>query len=172
NNAIGRDWGLLGARRPMAQALRDALMVTSDYSFVAAVTLQTLFVSIALYFSARSLARWRGIWTAVAFVGLVWMIARPFLPTTLTEPLALIIALAFVPYLLEALRSRSLANALVALTGLTVALMVRMGNLFLIPFMVVWLPIAFVVTLRDRLRVVLVACTCVAAVVLASAALG
>jgi hypothetical protein len=171
NNAIGRDWGLLGARRPMAQALRDALMVTSDYSFVAAVTLQTLFVSIALYFSARSLARWRGIWTAVAFVGLVWMIARPFLPTTLTEPLALIIALAFVPYLLEALRSRSLANALVALTGLTVALMVRMGNLFLIPFMVVWLPIAFVVTLRDRLRVVLVACTCVAAVVLVSAAL-
>jgi hypothetical protein len=171
NNIVAGDWGLMGARRPMAQALRDALILSAGYSVSTTLVVQTILISVALYFAAFSLARWRGVWAGLAFLAIIWMIARPFLSTTLTEPIGLIITLGSLPFMIEAIRRKSVAHASIALAALSAALLARMGSLFLIPFMMLWLPITFEGTFRGRVQLFLIASACVITVLLSSALL-
>jgi hypothetical protein len=65
--------------------------------------------------------------------------------------------LASIPFFIEALRTGSLSAALLALALTTIALMMRMGSMFTIPALVLWLIWQFGTTLRERARVGLLA---------------
>jgi hypothetical protein len=71
-------------------------------------------------------------------VGLSLVLVRPFLTTALTEPLALIVTFAAVPILCWALRRPKPFAIFLFTATVTLALMVRMGNLFLLPGLILW----------------------------------
>jgi hypothetical protein len=162
--AIWGSWNVLGSRRPLGEAFRQIVVLLAQYSYVGTLVVQVALVAVTLFLAARTMTRWFGIWAGMALVSLIYIQTRSFLPTTMTEPLALICTLFSIVFLLDALQLKSLPHALVALTGLTAALMTRMGNMFLIPFMAIWIVVYFAPAPRSRLRVFVLASGVVIAV--------
>lgn len=150
--ALWGEWGTLGSRRPLAEAFRHTIIFAAQYSYLVTLVIQAALVAAALFFAAWSLAQWRGIWTALAFVGFILILIRPFLTTMMTEPLGLVWCLFSLVFFIEALRWTSLAHAIVGLTALTLALFTRMGSLLTIPAMVLWITFAFGHSNSQRLR--------------------
>jgi hypothetical protein len=163
-------WDIGGSRRPLAQAFRQLVIFIAEYSYVGTLLVQLGILVFVTDMVGRSIARWRGIWAGIAFIGFMYLLARPFLSTTLTEPLGLIWTLFAMIFLIEAVRLQSMQHALIALTGLTFALFTRMGSLFSIPFFVIWVVVAFAAKTR-RIRVLGFACGAVAVVVTINTAL-
>ena len=127
-----------GARRPSAQAARDLLVWLGGGHYTSVVLLQTALAGLALSFAAWRMAAWRGLWPAVAFVAFIYLIARAFSSTTLTEPIAMIVALGAIGILVDAIRTGSAAHALLALAGISLALSIRMGAMFILPLLILW----------------------------------
>ena len=132
-------WNSFAQRRPFAAAFRSVLTVFSDQSLPVMEVLQACLLAGAACFAAYRLALWRGIWSAVAFLGLAYIYARIFSPTMLTEPLALIWSLLSVGFFADAFRTRSAQPACIAFALTLLGLMTRMGSMFTIPALVVWL---------------------------------
>ena len=165
------DWELMGTRRPMAEAFREITTVAANYSFPGTLVMQLALMAVMLYFASWLLARWYGIWVGIGFAGLAFNVARPFLSTTLTEPLGYIWGLISLIYFIQSIRQRSLPHALLGLAALTVALLMRMGALFAIPFIVLWIGCAFGKSLAARVRLIGLACMAVVAVLAVNFAL-
>lgn len=165
------DWDVLGSRRPLAEAFRQLTVIAGGYAYSWTLLVQLCLLATATFVAARFVAGRFGIWAGIAFVGLIYLVARPFLQTTMTEPLGLIWTLFSIVLLMEAFRRNSLPHALVAFAGLTMALMTRMGSMFTIPIAAVWIAWAFATTWRGRFRLFVVACGIVAAVLALNAAL-
>ena len=165
-------WGSFSSRRPLAQAFRQLTAFAGQYSYATTLLIQVLLLSVATHLCLRSIARWRGLWAAIAFFGLTYLIARPFMPTMLTEVLGLIWTLFALIFFIEALRLHSAPHALVALIGLSFALLTRVGSVLTVPFLVMWLPFAFSKSAVTRARLFALACAGVAAAGVLSAALG
>ncbi len=146
-------WSSISVRRPIAAAMRTALMFFSMYSYALMVALQVILLAGTTAFAAASVARFKGVWAAIVFTGIIALVARSFLTSALTEPLGLSVALAFVPFFIAALRTKSEPLALLAFAGISVALMIRMGSMFTIPALLLWMVICFAATVRDRVRV-------------------
>ena len=144
-------WNELSLRRPLAAAFRTSLAFLSGSSYSTMLLLQTCLLSVLLCFAAWAIVRWRGLWAGVAFVGLVYIYARSVAPTTLTEPLGICWALFSVPFLIVALRAQSRDHAMLALAGITIALMTRMGAMFTIPALVIWIFWQFGQSWRQRI---------------------
>ena len=64
-----------------------------------------------------------------------FLILRSFIPTTLTEPIGFFWALLAIPFVIGGLRKGSWPLALLGLAFTSVALMTRMGAMFLMPMM-------------------------------------
>jgi hypothetical protein len=94
-----------------------------------------------------------GIWAAIAFFGLTYIYAHYFVATTLTELLGLFWALLSVPFFIEAFRTGSVKPALVAFAMTIVALMTRMGSMFTIPVLLLWLFWQFGHGIAAKLRI-------------------
>jgi hypothetical protein len=165
-------WGVVGSRRPLAEAFRQLAVLVAQYSYVSTLIVQLVLLATMLYLAARSLVRWKGIWAGSAFVGLVLLLERPFLSTTMTEPLGAIWSLLALIFFIEALRQHSLPHAVIGLTALTVALSIRMGSLLTIPAMALWMAHVFGGTRVGRWRVLAIACGAVLPVVALNALLG
>ncbi|MBX9775401.1 MAG: hypothetical protein K2Y71_13455 [Xanthobacteraceae bacterium] len=159
------DWDVLGSRRPLAEAFRQVTVLAGGYSYVWTLLVQLCLLATATFIAARFVAQRFGIWAGIAFVGLIYLVAKPFLQTTMTEPLGLLWTLFAIVFLMEAFRLNSLPHALIAFAGLTLALMTRMGSMFTIPVVALWLAWAFAPTWRGRLRLFVVACGIVISVV-------
>ncbi len=159
------DWEVMGTRRPMAEAFRELITVPVDYSYSASLLVQLAIVAVMLYWTSLVLAGWYGVWVGIGFAGLAFNIARPFLSTTMTEPLGYIWGLFALVFFIQSVKLRSLPHALLALAALTVAMMMRMGALLAIPFMVLWVGYAFAQGLGSRLRLIAIAGAVVLAVV-------
>ena len=144
-------WSSFSLRRPLAAAFRTVLLFCSGYSYSSMLLLQTCLLSAASCFATWAIVRWRGLWAGVAFLGLTYTYVRIFAPTALTEPLGLCWALFAIPFLIECLRSWSLANALLALAATTMALMTRMAAMFTIPALILWIVWQFGRNWRQRL---------------------
>lgn len=144
-------WTAVSLHRPLAAALRNVLLYLSAYSYPAMLLLQTFLLSVLCCFAASSVMRWRGVWAGVAFFGMAYIYCRVFLPSALTESLGLCWALFAVPFLIDALRTGSLPSALLALAGIALGLMSRMGAMFMIPGLVVWIGWQFGSATRRRL---------------------
>jgi hypothetical protein len=142
-------------RRPFAAAFRSVLLFFGDFSYSNMLVLQAALLSAASCFAASAVARWRGLWAGVAFFALAYANARSWAPTSLTEPLGLWWALFSVPFFIAALRSNSLGHALIALASMSVALSTRMGSMFTIPALVVWMVWQFGRSGKEKARVLL-----------------
>jgi hypothetical protein len=165
------DWDVLGSRRPLGEAFRQLTVVAGRYAYVGTLLAQLCLIAAALFVAARFVAGRSGIWAGIAFVGLIYLVARPFLYTTMTEPLGLIWALFSIVFLLEAFRLNSLSHALVGFAGLTIALVTRMGSMFTIPILAIWTACAFATTWQGRLKTFALACGIVIAVLAVNALL-
>ncbi len=157
-------WNVVGSHRPLAGAFRELTAFAARYSYVGMLLLQTVLVALMLSVTASRIASWRGVWASIAFVGLVTMLARPYLFTLMTEPLGMIWSLFCALFFVEALRRQSLSHALVALLALTIGLWTRMGAMFTVPFLALWASLMFAETATGRFRVLLASACAVFAV--------
>jgi hypothetical protein len=164
DRATLNSWGDVAARRPMAQALRDATLFATGYFEPAAILLQTVGVALALAMAAGRIVAWRGVWAGIAFVALAALGLRPYLGSMMTEPIALAFAFLACGYLCDAVRYRSPPHALVAVTAIAAALVMRAGSLFTLPALILCMAVAFGPDTRTRLRWAFLGIACVIAV--------
>jgi hypothetical protein len=150
-------WETLGSRRPIAAAFRSVLMFFGSYSFQAMLILQLCLLAAAACFAAYAVAIWRGVWAGLAFFGFTYVYAHQFAPTTLTEPLGLFWAWLSIPFFIETFRRGHVKPALVALALTSIALMTRMGSMFTIPVLMLWLVWQFGKELAEKFRILMAA---------------
>jgi hypothetical protein len=150
-------WGVVAARRPIAAAFRSVLLFFGNFSLQFMLILQICLVAYATWFAGQAVARWRGVWAAIAFVALTYIYSREFVPTTYTEALGLFWAMLSIPFFIAAIASGSVRPALVALAMTAFALMTRPGSMFTLPFMLVWLVWQFGHGARAKLGIFVVA---------------
>lgn len=157
--------GEMLSRRPLAGVLRVATLGLSDLRFGVVLLWQTLAMAGATFFATMAIMRWRGLWAGVVFMALTYIAIRTHLPTLLTEPLGLPIAIVAFGFLAESLRTSSKGHALLAIGLLTEALWIRPGAVFVIPGLVLWFAWSFHETLGQKLKGFVVACAPVVAVI-------
>ncbi len=150
-------WQSFALRRPIAAAFRSTLLFFAGFSLPAMLLLQAFLLAGAICFASAAVTRWRGLWSGVTFFALTYICVRTFAPTTLSEPLGLLAALASIPFFIEAFRTGSVPAALLAFAFTTVALMTRMGSMFTIPALMLWLVWHFGTTPRERAKIGLLA---------------
>jgi hypothetical protein len=153
-------WNTQALRRPLAAASRSVLLVLGNFSLPLMLTLQACIFAGALCFATRAIILWRGVWAGAAFFALSYIYDRFFVPTTNTEPLGMFWALLSIPFFINAFRERSVKAALVAFAFTSVALVTRMGSMFTLPALIVWLVWQFGQTTAAKLRL-LAAATCI-----------
>lgn len=162
--ALSGHWGSFASRRPLAAGFRQLISGIANYSYTGTLLIQAIMIAVALLVAARAVLSWRGIWPATAFCAFVYLLARPFIATVLTEPLALFWALLSIAFVVEALRLNSRSYSFLGLVALTTAESIRMGSLFSIPAFVVWIAVTFATAWRDRLKLAGIGAGLVAAV--------
>jgi len=146
-------WNFVALRRPLAAAFRSVLLVFSNFSLQFMLILQACLIAGAVCFATHAVAKWRGVWAATAFFALTYIYDRNFVPTTLTEPLGLFWALLSIPFFIEAFVTASVRPALVAFAMTAIALMTRMGSMFTIPALLLWLVWQFGQGAKAKLRI-------------------
>ena len=149
----GGAWNAMALRRPFAAALREILLISGGSSYANALLLQVTLAAFATWLAVRSVAKWLGVAAGFAFLCLAYAIQRSYLSTTLTEPLGLIWSLLSIPFFAIALRYKSLPAAYVALGLTTVTLLTRMGAMFLIPALILWMLLCFGRTFLEKCRI-------------------
>lgn len=152
---INGHWGSFASRRPFAAALRGAGMFLTGYSNALFLGMQTVLLALATFFASRAVMRWRGLWSGLTFLGLTMILVLPYLPTNLTEPIGILLALISIPYLVRAISGGSTATKSVGLLFTCWALIVRMGNMFFIPALGIWIFLSSEKTYRARRNAVL-----------------
>jgi hypothetical protein len=150
-------WNAMALRRPLAAGFRSVLLIFGNFSLPSMLILQACLVAGAACFAAQAIIAWRGVWAGIAFFALTYIYDRIFVPTTLTEPLGLFWALLSIPFFIEAFRDHSVRAALVAFAMTTAALMTRMGSMFTIPALLMWLIWQFGNSIAAKLRIALAA---------------
>ncbi len=137
--AIQGEWHPFIARRPLAAAFRAVLVAVTGFNNIYFLILQSVALALASYFAVLSIVAWRGIWAGLTFLGLTYILSRPYMSTNLTEPLGIFWSLVSVTFLVRALKSSSFSDGLVGLHTTIWALMIRMGSMFTIPALGLWL---------------------------------
>ena len=160
--ALTGSWSDSASRRPFAAGSRHLIMAVAGFSYVRTLLFQTVLVSAALFAAARSIILWRGLWAGIAFTALVYVLARSYLATTLTEPIGLIWALLSVMFLADAMRLGTPRYAFLALAALTFGELTRMGSILTIPALCLWIALAFGTKLRERIKLLAAGCGVVA----------
>ena len=98
--------------------------------------------------------------------------ARPVVFTTLTESLGLFWGLCCIPFLIFGLQRRSNKHLLLGVTSLFVALFIRMGAMFVIPFVILWITLFWGSEFRQRLRNTVAICAVLAGTSIANTDVG
>src|SRR5262245_36821273 len=138
----GNLWTSISIQRPVAAALRLVLLYFGQ-NHTGMLLVQTGALSLAMCLAVLAVGRWRGVWAGAAFAGLAFTTLKPWIGASSTEALGLILCLLSLPILITGLRSRSLPWLLVGLAGLWFTLLSRMGAMFLVPALGLWLLWAF-----------------------------
>ncbi len=126
-------------RRPLAAAFRLGLCMLSGYDPIRTVVVQTVLLATAAWVLAMTVLRRWGSFSAILCVIFVLIHARVYIATFLVEPLGLIFVCLSAAVLLEVHFTKSVPLAMIGLGTLTVALLVRMGAMFLVPAALVWI---------------------------------
>ena len=149
------NFGDFAMRRPYGASLRSVLLFVSHYSLPGMLLLQACLLGAAAWWASCAVMAWRGVWAGLAFFGLAYIYARVFAPTTLTEPLGLFWALLSVPFFIASFRTSSVYPALIGFALTVCALMTRMGNMFAIPALMLWLVWQFGRGVAAKVRIAL-----------------
>ena len=157
-------WTTWALRRPLAAAFRAVLLFASGSTFPAMLILQAFLLALATCLAAYAVMIWRGIWAGLVFFGLSYLYVRIFALTSLSEPLGLFWSLLSIPCFIDAFRTRSASSALVGFAMTSVALMTRMGSMFTIPALLVWLVWQFGRSTSEKLRIAVLAIAILGAV--------
>ncbi len=129
-------------------------MFISGYSNVTFLMLQTVAMAVATFFATRAVMIWRGTWAGLTFLGLTMILVRSYLPTNLTEPLGILVALTSIPFLVRSLAVDSAAAKTTGFLFTNLALTIRMGNMFAIPAMALWMFLTSATGWKGRLRTI------------------
>jgi hypothetical protein len=127
-----------GARRPIATVLRAWTLFVAGYSYVWLVLLQIALTSISIYLATSSVMRWRGVPAALVFFTFAYIIVRPFVVSTMTETLGVLIAFLAVPLAIKGVQRDSNPHLLLAFALFVVGMFVRMGSFLSLPAFVLW----------------------------------
>lgn len=130
-NGIMPNWVL---RRPMAALLGAAFSALGDGLPPIVYFLRCCLAATSLWALVWSVEKTFGIWAALVSIAYMWYFAFPYLPVYSSEIFGFIWGCLAVALWLEAMRRNSLAFGLAALGATAIALMIRMGSMFLIPF--------------------------------------
>lgn len=158
-------WTPWALRRPLAAAFRAVLLFGGGGSFPAMLILQACLLAAATCLAAHAVMMWRGIWAGLAFFGLSYLYLRTFAPTSLSEPLGLFWSLLSIPFFIDAFRTRAAGSALIGFAMTSVALMTRMGSMFTIPALLLWLVWQFGRGTSEKLRIAMLAVAILGAVI-------
>ncbi|MBR0896460.1 hypothetical protein JQ616_15980 [Bradyrhizobium tropiciagri] len=150
-------WSWFALRRPLAAAFRSILLIFGNLSLQNMLILQACVLAGATCFATHAIMKWRGVWAGITFFALSYIYSRYFVPTTLTEPLGLFWALLSIPFFLKAFQDRCVSAALIAFAMTVMALMTRMGSMFTIPALLLWLVWQFGQGAKAKLRIGLAA---------------
>ncbi|WP_322868070.1 hypothetical protein U7859_30210 [Bradyrhizobium ottawaense] len=149
---------MFALRRPLAAAFRSVLLILGNISFQNMLILQACLLAGAICFATHAIIKWRGIWAGIAFFALNYIYDCYFVATPLTEPLGLFWALLSIPFFIRAFNDRSTSAALVAFAMTAMALMTRMGSMFTLPALLVWLIWQFGRGAKAKFRIGVAAC--------------
>jgi hypothetical protein len=138
----GNLWTSISIQRPVAAALRLVLLYFGQ-NYTGMLLVQAGALSLAMCLAVLAVGRWRGVWAGAAFAGLAFTTLKPWIGASSTEALGLILCLLSLPILITGLLRRSLPWLLVGLAGLWFTLLSRMGAMFLVPALGLWLLWAF-----------------------------
>lgn len=122
-------WPWLSSRRPLAGALRTVTGLGGSHQGI--LFMQTLLLAVASWLAVRAVSRWKGIWAGAAFLAFCVVHAGAYTSSTLTETLGLLVALLAVACTAEGMRRRSFAALITGVGILWIALLIRMGAMFL-----------------------------------------
>jgi hypothetical protein len=159
--ALTGEWGGMSSRRPVAASARQLLTTLADYSYVRTIYLQAVLLTVLAWFATYRLIQWRGALAGIVFAALIVQLARPFLSSTLTEPIGMMWALVSIIFLIEALRRHDRLSGMIALVALVFGMLTRLGALFLIAWVAIWLVLCFADDLWSRLRLAALAAVCI-----------
>ncbi len=151
------------SRRPM-----NTLFLAVRYGFMgewleASLVIQALLAGIALFLATRKIWDYFGGASALFFFGLAYGFHRIFVPSTLSESLALTVGLLAVPLLLDGVYRRWLPSYLMAVLVLGLGQVIRPGAIFVLPALMICG--YFLFAKKFRHRVLIVAAICFAAAV-------
>jgi hypothetical protein len=130
-------WNPIASQRPIASAIRTGIVAVGG-TYVASLVLQAALLAICAAVAILGVAEILGVWSAMAFAGLLLGLERPYVTTTMTETLGLGVAVLSAPFLLRGLRDQSFSSALAAFGLVTAAMLIRMGSMFTLPFLAAW----------------------------------
>jgi hypothetical protein len=154
--AYAGHWNPVASLRPFAAAFREITVFAGWFSYVDTLLVQAVLLAGAFVFLLRSAVAWCGTWAAMALMALLYGLVRPFLLTTMTEPLGLVCSLFSLSFFIEAFRQRSTHLAVVAFAALVCGLLIRMGSMFTVPFLMIWIAVSFSNGRTLRIRVLAV----------------
>ena len=139
DQAKGGTWDAMTSRRPMAGAVRSITMFAGGHSYSNAMLVQTIMLAAAASFAVAAIIRNSGLSAGLAFFAMIYANIRPFTYVTLTEAIGLFWSLISIPYFIQALRQNSFVHGVLAMAYSFIALLSRMGSMFTIPALIIWL---------------------------------
>lgn len=151
--AFSGHWNTQASWRPLAAAFRELTVFAGGFSYIGTHLVQAVLMTGAFMLTLRSAMAWRGIWVAMALMALLYALVRPFLLTTMTEPLGLVWSLFSLSFFIEVFRQRSVNIAVVAFAALVCGLLTRMGSMLTIPFLMIWIALWLADQRGPRIRI-------------------
>jgi len=134
-------------RRPLSATLLSVLLAMGEGRLAAGLTLRAVLLGWSAWLAARAIGLRYGLWSALAFLGIILALLRSFVPAVLTEPLAVVFGCLALTILLSGRARSSLGLVAIGLLAVDAALRARPGAQFLLAGLVVW----GVLVLRRRL---------------------
>ncbi len=131
--------GLQGAFRPLFPGLLSILLTLTSEHLLAALVMMIALTALAVYLAAACLNDHYGPLPAALFFTLNYAFIRPMIGDTLTEIPSLAFASLALVLLLRAARERSLPDAAWGGVMLVLAISIRAGAFFMLPFLILWL---------------------------------
>ena len=131
--------GLQGAFRPLFPGLLSILLLITGHNMLLSLALMVLAAAYCCTFAAEAMREEYGPLPAAVFFTLIYAFIRPMLGDTLTEIPSLTFACLALVLLFKTNRSGKVMDALTGGIMLVLALSIRAGAFFMLPFLVLWL---------------------------------
>lgn len=131
--------GLQGAFRPLFPGWLSVLLLITNQNLLMALGLMILITAYCVYFAAESLRQEYGPLPAALFFTLTYAFIRPMLGETLTELPSLAFACLSLVLLIKTSKSGKFLDAVLGGMMLVLAVSIRAGAFFILPFLVFWL---------------------------------